>query len=153
MLPLAVFPDWSQPWLAALPFRHLFAEPGRHAARAASPARVRRRRRRSRLPWCALLAAAAVRPSSPAGGTATPGWGSDVPATSASTRHFLRFSFARAMQFRFDFFFRVGMDTLWYAHYLAFFGVLYHHTELLGGWTCDQVPVFAGTLFVWTRSR
>lgn len=27
MLPLSVFPEWSQPALAALPFRHCFAEP------------------------------------------------------------------------------------------------------------------------------
>lgn len=27
MLPLAVFPDWAQPWLAALPFRFLFDFP------------------------------------------------------------------------------------------------------------------------------
>ncbi|HVG94061.1 MAG TPA: ABC-2 family transporter protein [Planctomycetota bacterium] len=62
--------------------------------------------------------------------------------------HFLRFSFGRAMQFRFDFFFRVGMDTLWYAHYLAFFGVLFLHTERLGGWSRDEARLFAGTLFV-----
>jgi hypothetical protein len=62
--------------------------------------------------------------------------------------HFLRFSFSRAMQFRFDFFFRIGMDTLWYAHHLAFFWLLYRHTPLLGGWTLEQMYVFAGGVFL-----
>jgi ABC-2 type transport system permease protein len=62
--------------------------------------------------------------------------------------YFLRFSFSRAMEFRFDFFFRIGMDTLWYAHHLAFFWVLYRHTPLLGGWTLDQMFVFAGGVFL-----
>jgi ABC-2 type transport system permease protein len=62
--------------------------------------------------------------------------------------HFLRFSFSRAMEFRFDFFFRVGMDTLWYSHHLAFFWILYRHTPLLGGWTVDQMYVFAGGVFL-----
>jgi ABC-2 type transport system permease protein len=62
--------------------------------------------------------------------------------------HFLRFSFSRAMEFRFDFFFRVGMDTLWYAHHLLFFWILYRHTPLLGGWNFDQMIVFAGAVFL-----
>lgn len=62
--------------------------------------------------------------------------------------HFLRFSFGRAMQFRLDFFFRVGMDALWYGQYLAFFAVLFLHTDRLGGWTRDQAMVFTATLFV-----
>ncbi len=61
---------------------------------------------------------------------------------------FLRFSFSRAMQFRLDFFFRVGMDSLWYAQYLAFFAILYLHTDRLGGWTREQALVFTATLFV-----
>jgi ABC-2 type transport system permease protein len=62
--------------------------------------------------------------------------------------HFLRFSFSRAMQFRVDFFFRVFMDALWYGHYLVFFRVLYDHVDALGGWTRDEMRLFAGTLFV-----
>jgi ABC-2 type transport system permease protein len=62
--------------------------------------------------------------------------------------HFLRFSFSRAMEFRFDFFFRIGMDTLWYGHHLAFFWVLYRHTPVLGGWNLDQMVVFAGGVFL-----
>ena len=51
--------------------------------------------------------------------------------------YFLRFSFSRAMEFRLDFFFRVGMDALWYAVHLSFFTVLYRHTQALGGWSYD----------------
>jgi ABC-2 type transport system permease protein len=61
---------------------------------------------------------------------------------------FVRFSFSRALEFRLDFFFRIGMDALWYAMNLTFFWVLYRHTALLGGWTLDQTLVFAGGVFV-----
>ncbi|MHC4548377.1 MAG: ABC transporter permease [Planctomycetota bacterium] len=62
--------------------------------------------------------------------------------------YFMRFSFSRAMEFRFDFFFRVGMDIIWYGIHLAFFTVLFRHTGLLGGWDLDQCLVFAASLFV-----
>lgn len=62
--------------------------------------------------------------------------------------YFLRFSFSKALQFRLDFFFRVGMDGIWYAVNLAFFGVLFAHTRELGGWNWDQMLVFAGGVFV-----
>jgi ABC-2 type transport system permease protein len=62
--------------------------------------------------------------------------------------YFLRFSFSRAMQFRLDFFFRVGMDTLWYAMHLTMFAVLYRHTSEVGGWNRDQMWVFLGGVFV-----
>ena len=61
--------------------------------------------------------------------------------------HFLRFSFSKALQFRLDFYFRVGMDTLWYAVNLAFFAILYQHTGLLGGWNQDQAFVFIAGVF------
>jgi len=62
--------------------------------------------------------------------------------------YFLRFSFSRAMEFRLDFFFRVGMDALWYAVHLVFFTVIFQHTGLLGGWNYDQVLIFASALFI-----
>jgi ABC-2 type transport system permease protein len=62
--------------------------------------------------------------------------------------HFLRFSFSRAMEFRVDFFFRVFMDTLFYVVQIAFFGVIYGHTELMGGWSFDQVLVFISGFFL-----
>ena len=62
--------------------------------------------------------------------------------------YFLRFSFSRAMEFRFDFFFRVFMDVMWYAGHLVFFTVLFGHTGALGGWTVDQIYVFAAGVFL-----
>lgn len=62
--------------------------------------------------------------------------------------HFLRFSFSRAMEFRFDFFFRIGMDVLWYGVNFLFFWLLFRHTGLFGGWTYDQILVFMGGVFV-----
>lgn len=61
--------------------------------------------------------------------------------------YFLRFSFSRSLEFRLDFWFRVGMDALWYAVHLVFFGVLFQHTGALGGWNLDQVLVFAAAMF------
>jgi ABC-2 type transport system permease protein len=52
------------------------------------------------------------------------------------------------MEFRLDFFFRVGMDALWYVVNLAFFTILFGHTRLLGGWNFDQVLVFAASFFL-----
>lgn len=62
--------------------------------------------------------------------------------------HFLRFSFSRAMEFRLDFFFRVVMDAAFYAVQITFFNVLYRHTALLGGWSYDQVLIFACGFFL-----
>ncbi|NJN14571.1 MAG: hypothetical protein HC813_02810 [Planctomycetes bacterium] len=62
--------------------------------------------------------------------------------------HFLRFSFSRALEFRLDFTFRIFMDAVWYSVNLAFFGLLYRHTALLGGWDFDQVLVFAAAVFL-----
>jgi ABC-2 type transport system permease protein len=61
---------------------------------------------------------------------------------------FLRFSFSRAMEFRLDFFFRIGMDSIWYAVNLAFFWLLYRHVPFLGGWDFDQALVFVAGVFV-----
>ncbi|MGE3163477.1 MAG: ABC transporter permease [Planctomycetota bacterium] len=61
--------------------------------------------------------------------------------------YFLRFSFSRALEFRVDFFFRVIMDGVFYLTHLAFFSVLFQHTGTLGGWTLDQVFVFAAGYF------
>ncbi len=62
--------------------------------------------------------------------------------------HFVRFSFSRAMMFRFDFTFRIFMDALWYCVNTAFFWVLFEHTDNLGGWTFDQTFLFLGGVFV-----
>lgn len=62
--------------------------------------------------------------------------------------YFLRFSFSRAMEFRVDFFFRIFMDSLFYAVTLAFFWVLYKHSPFMGGWGFDQALVFAAGVFL-----
>lgn len=62
--------------------------------------------------------------------------------------YFLRFSFSKAMEFRFDFFFRVVMDMIWYAVQFAFVEVIYLHTPAFGGLDLDQIYVFLGALFI-----
>lgn len=62
--------------------------------------------------------------------------------------YFLRFSFSRAMEFRFDFFFRIVMDVAWYAMHLIFFQVVFLHTPLFGGWTPEQMQLFLAALFL-----
>lgn len=58
--------------------------------------------------------------------------------------HFVRFSVSRTLEFRVDFFFRVIMDLAYYGVNLAFYQVVFLHTELLGGWNQDQALVFMG---------
>jgi ABC-2 type transport system permease protein len=63
--------------------------------------------------------------------------------------YFLRFSISRAAEFRVDFYFRVVMDCIYYAVNIAFFGIVYSQTTLVGGWTEEQAYVFVcGFLFV-----
>ncbi|MDJ0974541.1 MAG: ABC-2 family transporter protein [Planctomycetota bacterium] len=62
--------------------------------------------------------------------------------------YFLRFSFSKAMEFRFDFFFRIGMDCAWYVIQFALFEVLYLHTPLFGGWDPAQMRVFLAAIFL-----
>ena len=62
--------------------------------------------------------------------------------------NFVRFSFSRALEFRFDFFFRVGMDALWYFVTFAFFKLLYLHTDTVAGWTESQAILLAASMFV-----
>jgi len=54
----------------------------------------------------------------------------------------VRFSVSRALEFRFDFFFRFFMDLVYYGVTIGFFKVLYLHTPSLGGWREDQVLLF-----------
>lgn len=63
--------------------------------------------------------------------------------------YFLRFSFSKSLEFRFDFTFRILMDVIYYFVNIAFFKVIFLHTPLLAGWTEDQMMVFvAGYLMV-----
>jgi ABC-2 type transport system permease protein len=62
--------------------------------------------------------------------------------------HFVRFSMSKAMEFRFDFFFRVFMDLVYYGIQIAFYGVVFGQTPILGGWNRDQAMVFMGAYLV-----
>ena len=62
--------------------------------------------------------------------------------------HFMRFSLSKAMEFRFDFFFRVFMDLAYYGIQIAFYQVVFMQTNLLGGWNRDQALVFMGGYLV-----
>jgi ABC-2 type transport system permease protein len=62
--------------------------------------------------------------------------------------HFVRFSLSKAMEFRFDFFFRVFMDLAYYGIQIAFYNVVFLQTAVLGGWNRDQALVFLGGYLV-----
>lgn len=55
---------------------------------------------------------------------------------------FVRFSFSRSFEFRFDFFMRILMDVIYYAVAISFFRILFLHTPLLGGWSEPQLMIF-----------
>jgi ABC-2 type transport system permease protein len=62
--------------------------------------------------------------------------------------YFLRFSFSKALQFRLDFFFRIIMDIIYYVVNISLFKVLYHHTNLIGGWNEGEMMLFIGSYLV-----
>lgn len=63
--------------------------------------------------------------------------------------YLVRFSFSRAMAFRFDFWCRIFMDLAFYVVQIAFFKIIFLRTTLLGGWTEEEVMVFvAGYLLI-----
>jgi ABC-2 type transport system permease protein len=57
---------------------------------------------------------------------------------------FLQFSFSKAMEFRLDFSFRILMDVIYYIVNIALFKVLFLHTDLIAGWTQEQMMIFVG---------
>lgn len=64
-------------------------------------------------------------------------------------KHFVKFSLMQAMQFRFDFFFRIVMDCVFYLVNVMFYQVLFEHAGNLAGWTHSQVMIFiSGFLMV-----
>lgn len=62
--------------------------------------------------------------------------------------YFLQFSFSKAMVFRLDFFFRIGMDIIYYAVNILFYRVIYTHTALIGGWSEEQMMIFVGAFLL-----
>lgn len=61
---------------------------------------------------------------------------------------FFRFSASRALEFRFDFTFRIVMDVLYYAFDILFFKVIFLKTTILGGWREDEIMVFVTSFLV-----
>lgn len=63
--------------------------------------------------------------------------------------YFLQFSFSKAMAFRVDFTFRILMDIIYYAVNILLFKTLFLHTNLIAGWSEEQMMIFvASYLFV-----
>ena len=58
------------------------------------------------------------------------------------------FPLSKAMEFRFDFSFRVFMDFAYYGIQIAFYNVIFLQTTALGGWNRDQALVFMGGYLV-----
>lgn len=64
-------------------------------------------------------------------------------------KHFVEFSLIQAMQFRFDFFFRIAMDCIFYLVNILFYKILFTHAGGLAGWTESQTMIFlSGFLMV-----
>lgn len=59
--------------------------------------------------------------------------------------YFLQFSFSKAIEFRIDFTFRIMMDIIYYAVNILLFKTLFLHTNLIGGWTQEQMMVFVSS--------
>ncbi len=57
----------------------------------------------------------------------------------------IRFSWSRSLQFRTEFWLRIGMDTVFYATNILFFKILYLHSTSLGGLTEWQAVIFVGS--------
>lgn len=62
--------------------------------------------------------------------------------------NFMRFAASRAMQFRAELGFRIGMDVVFYAIFLGFYKIIYSHTPSLGGWTEEQALIFVSGFMV-----
>ena len=54
----------------------------------------------------------------------------------------VRFSLSRTLEFRFDLFFRFIMDCIFYTLSIAFFEIIFLHTESLAGWQRHEVLLF-----------
>jgi len=62
--------------------------------------------------------------------------------------NFLRFSFGRALEFRFDFTLKIIMDCGYYAMHLSIYKILYQNTQSLAGWREDQALVFISSVLL-----
>jgi len=55
-----------------------------------------------------------------------------------------RISLVQEMMFKVNFVLWIFVETLWFALQLAFMGVLYEHTDLIGGWSKWEVIALSG---------
>lgn len=61
---------------------------------------------------------------------------------------FFRTSLVADLEFRANIVVKICTDFLWYLAQLLVFGVLYQHTDTLGGWRANQMQVFMALLFL-----
>lgn len=61
---------------------------------------------------------------------------------------FFRASLTADMEFRANFTIKLTTEFLWYISQIASFGVIFRHTEAIGGWTWPEMRVFLGILFL-----
>lgn len=62
--------------------------------------------------------------------------------------HFLSFSFSKALEFRFDFLFKIFMDTIYYIISILFFKIIFLHSSQVAGWTEAQTMIFVATFLL-----
>ncbi|MBI3534918.1 MAG: ABC-2 family transporter protein [Deltaproteobacteria bacterium] len=56
--------------------------------------------------------------------------------------YFVRFSISRALEFRFDFTFRIVMDCVYYFVNIYFYKILFIHSLQIAGWSEPQMMIF-----------
>ncbi len=59
--------------------------------------------------------------------------------------HYFKINVAREMEYRANLFIRIIVGLGWVLISLAFFDILYSHTDLVGGWNQNQVLILLGT--------
>ena len=61
---------------------------------------------------------------------------------------FLSASLQKALHFRVDFFFRILMDTVFYAVNIGFYFVVFEQVESFGGWSFDKILIFSALVLL-----
>ncbi|MCE3010247.1 MAG: ABC-2 family transporter protein [Proteobacteria bacterium] len=61
---------------------------------------------------------------------------------------FFKASLIADLEYRANFLTRIATDIFWYLAQIVTFETIYRHTNLIGGWTVEQMRVFLGVLFV-----
>ncbi|MFN7262289.1 MAG: ABC transporter permease [Pseudobdellovibrionaceae bacterium] len=61
---------------------------------------------------------------------------------------FFKASLIADLEYRANFLTRIATDIFWYLAQIVTFETIYRHTDLIGGWSIEQMRVFLGVLFV-----